>query len=179
MLNSKSTTLRLFIARFLLTLMVFTPLSFYDVIIGRIKLTEILGPTLMALFASFCFSLAWLITYAIARLVLRWRGFSGERLFNSALILSELVSLYIFIAAAFLFYYYIVENPGNGVSFGITEGPLLQNGKLTELGVRDAIDNIAGVILVSIVIQFLNAIFWLLKLKLGNKVSDGNQQLDI
>jgi hypothetical protein len=81
-----------------------------------------------------------------------------EKHFKTSLILSELFTFYVLIG--FSFYFYGMENPGNGISFGVSDGELLQNGQLTEMGLRDSIKNIAGVVVVSALIQFFNVAYF-------------------
>jgi hypothetical protein len=172
MLNNRNTFRKILSARFIVGLLVFLPLSFFDVFTGRINSTELLGPVLIALAASIAFTIIWLMTFAMIKTLLRLFKFTDDSGFTRALLLAEFVSLYVFITGAFVFYYYAIENPGNGLSFGVSSGTLLENGKLTELGVRDALNSIAGVTAVSAVLQFVSALHLVSKINFDDKKHD-------
>jgi hypothetical protein len=163
MLSTRISLWRTFVLRTALALVVFLPLSFLDIIVGRIRPTEFLGPLLISLFVSVCFSFLWLLVYMILNLLRKLFGMIKYQNLSNFHMFAEFVSLYALIGFAFLFYFYGVESPGNGLSYGVSEGQLLRNGVLTELGLRDAIKNISGFILMSCLIQFLNVIFLISK----------------
>jgi hypothetical protein len=157
--------------RFFLALLLFAPLSFYDVFIGLIPTTQLLGPILISLFFSVFFTLVWLAIYGTTSTFLYLFWYHRTKYFEVSLFISELVTFYVFIGFAFYFYLYGMENPGNGISFGVSDGALLQNGRLTELGLRDSIKNIAAIIFGTGLVQFFNAVYLVSKInyELGNE----------
>ncbi len=151
------------ITRATISLLVIAPYYFSDIFLGNVKIEHLLGPLVISIFTASIWSLFWMVIYYIIRLSLSAFQKHQISLTRNSVFLTEIVWLYCCSGFAFLLYYYTVERHGSGGSFSNSAGPLLINGSLTELGLRDAIWNIVSVTIAVVLIQILSITHFLIK----------------
>lgn len=147
---------RYVLARFTI---VFSVMILVFLLFDRTSLISSRAPILLSTLSALLFVFVLLPVYGFIALIFRFCGSRDHTNVVKKLYVTEFVSLYVAIAFAFIVFYYDIENPGSGRSFGDSTGQLLRDGVLTELGLRDSLKNIASIVLLACLVQFLSLLY--------------------